>query len=133
MDSAPRENISLTTVQLFNWLLLLGMSGAGWLTVGWFVAKSIFIGGVLANISFALLKRDLLKLLGGPLEAAKALFFIKYYLRLTALVVVLFLLVRYQQVHTIGLLVGLSTVLLSIVVTMAGAVKKMYFRVEEAS
>jgi len=133
MNSAPREDISLTTVQLLNWLLLLVMSGAGWALAGALVAKSIFIGGAVVNVSFALLKRDLVNLLAGELEAARARFFIKYYLRLAVLVLVLFLLVRYQQVHTIGLLVGLSTVLISIVATMAGAVKKMYFRVEEAS
>jgi len=98
-----------------------------------FAAKSVFVGGAVANISFMFLKKDLIKLLGGPLEAAKVRFFIRYYIRLSVVVIILFLLVKYQVVNTIGLLLGLSTVLTSICITAAGEVKKIYFNFKEAS
>ncbi len=127
------SDISLRKIQIFNWVLLLVMSGAAWPISSPLIAQSVFLGGAVANISFWFLKRDLLRVLNGPLRAAKALFFIKYYLRLTLLVIVLFVFIRYKLVHFIGMLVGLSTVMLSIGVSVASAVKKMYFSIKEAS
>ena len=57
----------------------------------------------------------------------------RYYARLSVVVVVLFFLVKYQKVHIIGLLVGLSTVLLSIGIAVTGAAKRLYFNLKEAS
>ena len=126
-------DFSLKQVQIVNWLLLGVISGAGWLMFSAFVAKSIFIGGVIANISFLFLKKDLIKLLSGSLQVAKVLFFIRYYARLSVMAVILFLLVKYQVVNIIGLLLGLSTVVMSIGITVAGEAKKFYFKVKEAS
>lgn len=127
-DPAPGavSDLSLRKMQAFNWLLLVVMTGAAWATYSAFIARSVFLGGAVVNISFALLKRDLLLVLNGPLQAAKVSFFIKYYLRLTLLAIVLFLLISSKLVHIVGLLVGLSTVVLSIGVVVAGAAKKMY-------
>jgi len=121
-----QADVPLSKVMLFNWLLLLPLAGGGWLLYSGFVALSVLAGGVVANLSFLFLKRDLGGLLRGPLEGAKAQFFIRYYLRLAVVVVVLFLLVKYRKVHIGGLLVGLSTVLLSIGLAVAIAVRKIY-------
>lgn len=127
------SDISLRNIQVLNWLLLAVMAGAAWLIWSAFIARSVFLGGAIVNISFGFLKRDLLMVLSGPLQVAKVRFFIKYYLRLTLLVIVLFLLVRYRLAHIIGLLAGLSTVVLGIGVNVAGAAKKIYFSMKEAS
>ena len=84
------------------------------------------MGGAIANVSFLFLKRDLLRLLSGPLEAVKPLFFMRYYLRLSVVVGVLFLLVRFQKVHIPGLLVVLSTVLLGIGLAVMAAARSIY-------
>lgn len=126
-------DFSLKKVQIFNWLLLVIMTGAGWLIFSVFIAQSIFIGGTIANISFGFLKKDLVKVLSGPLEVTKVRFFMKYYARLAVVVVILFFLVKYQKVHVIGLLLGLSTVLVSIGLTVTGAARKIYFNAKEAS
>jgi hypothetical protein len=122
---SPGE-VSLTKVMLFNWLLLGVLTGLAWLGYSGFHARSVFIGGAIANVSFLFLKRDLLKLLAGPLEAVKPLFFMRYYLRLFVVVGVLFLLVRFRMVHTPALLVGLSTVLLGIGLAVMVAAKGIY-------
>ena len=132
-ENAGQGDFSLKRLQVLNWLLLGIITGASWLMFSAFAAKSVFVGGAVANISFMFLKKDLIKLLGGPLEAAKVRFFIQYYIRLSVVVIILFLLVKYQVVNTIGLLLGLSTVLMSICITAAGEVKKIYFNVKEAS
>ncbi len=125
-SSASSGEMSLGKVMVWSWLLLGLLTGLGWLGYSDFHARSVFIGGAIANLSFLFLKRDLLRLLAGPLEAVKPLFFMRYYLRLSVVVGVLFLLVRFQKVHIPALLVGLSTVLLGIGLAVMVAAKGIY-------
>jgi hypothetical protein len=120
------KEVSLGKVIVFNWVLLGLLTGAAWLGYSGFHALSVLFGGAVANVSFLFLKRDLVRLLGGPLEAVKPLFFMRYYLRLSAVVGVLFLLIKFQLVHTLSLLVGLSTVLLGIGLAVMVAAKTIY-------
>jgi len=109
------EQATLKEIQLYSWTILLIMTGTAWfLTKDQLVAGSIVTGGLIANISFWLLKKDLTRLLQGELAAVKARFFIKYYVRLAFITIILFLIVRYGTVHIMGLLTGLSTVFISI-------------------
>lgn len=123
---ASSGEMSLGKVMVWSWLLLGLLTGLAWLRYSDFHARSVFIGGAIANVSFLFLKRDLLRLLAGPLEAVKPLFFMRYYLRLSVVVGVLFLLVRYRLVHTPALLVGLSTVLLGIGLAVTVAARSIY-------
>lgn len=123
--ASPGE-VSLSKIMVYNWLLLGVLTGLGWVGYSRFHALSVFIGGAIANLSFLFLKRDLVRLLAGSLEAVKPLFFMRYYLRLSVVVGVLFLLVRYQLVHTLALLVGLSTVLLGIGLAVMVAARSIY-------
>lgn len=116
-----------------NWLLLAGMTAAAGLFISPYFAKGLLIGGLIANISFILLKKDITRVLSGPLDAAKGRFLIKYYIRLTVLALILFFLVRYRSIHLVGLLVGLSTVVISIGIMVAGAAKRVALTAKEAS
>jgi hypothetical protein len=127
------EYFPLDKMGRMNWMLLLGMTAAGGLFISPSFAKGLFIGGLIANISFILLKKDITRVLAGPLNAAKGRFLIKYYIRLTVLALVLFFLVRYTSIHLVGLLAGLSTVVLSIGIMVAGAAKKVALTAKEAS
>ena len=127
------EYFPLDKMGRINWLLLVGMTAAGGLIVSPYFAKGLFIGGLIANISFILLKKDITRVLTGPLNAAKGRFLIKYYIRLTVLALILFFLVRYRSIHLLGLLAGLSTVVISIGITVAGAARKVALTAKEAS
>jgi len=127
------EYFPLDRMVRLNWLLLFGLAAAGGLVVSPYFAKGVFIGGLIANISFILLKKDITWVLAGPLNAAKGRFLLKYYIRLTVLALVLFFLVRYRSIHLVGLLVGLSTVVLSIGIMVAGAARKVALAAKEAS
>ena len=116
-----------------NWLLLVLLTTAGALFISPYFAKGLFIGGLLANISFILMKKDITRALAGPLKAAKGLFLIKYYIRLTVLALILFFLVKYKSIHLVGLIVGLSTVVLSIGIMVAAAARKVALTAKEAS
>jgi hypothetical protein len=127
------EYFPLDRMVRLNWLLLFGMTAAGMLFVSPYFAKGLFIGGLIANISFILLKKDITRVLTGPLNAAKGRFLIRYYIRLTVLALILFFLVRYRSIHLVGLLAGLSTVVLSIGIMVAGAARKVALTAKEAS
>ena len=131
--SHAAEYFSLDKMGRLNWLLLVAMTAAGGLLVSPSFAKGLFIGGLIANISFILLKKDITRVLSGPLNAAKGRFLIKYYIRLTVLALILFFLVRYRSIHLVGLLVGLSTVVISIGIMVAEAARKVALTVKEAS
>ena len=123
-------DISLRRVQIINWLALAGLTWVAWFLYSWFVARSVLVGGVIANVSFLFLQRDLLRLFGGELAAVKVRFFMRYYTRLAAVMVILFLLVFSRQVHIVGLLAGLSTVLLGIGTVVAGAARRIYTKLQ---
>ena len=133
MQNEALSDSMLQKVQFHNWLLLAIMSGAGLLFFSGQIAKSIFIGGLIVTVSFRFLKRDLTGLLQGPLTAVKGRFFIKYYARFALLALILFFLIRYRMVDPAAMLVGLSTVLVSIIASTASEAKKIYLSVKEAS
>jgi len=114
------------------------LSIGAWLYSPFFIAQSVFIGALLANVSYLFLKKDLKNflqgklLLSGKVQLAKAQFYLKYYIKLTALGLILYVLVRKQIAHPLGLLIGLSTVVFSIGITVASVVKKFYFTAKEA-
>lgn len=125
-------DFSLMTVQVCNWALLVTMTIAAAMTFSARIAVAVLIGSVIANVSFTLLKKDLTQVMKGPLQAVKVRFFIKYYMRLSVLAVMLYFLVRYGQIHVVGLLVGLSSVVVGIVVAAASQAKGIYFSGKEA-
>ncbi len=127
------SQISLNKIRLYNWLLLIVLSLAGWLTFSAAMAQAILVGSLISCVSFELTKKDLTRLMQGPLQAVKGLFLIKYYARLSLIAVILFCAVKYGALNIGGLLVGLSTVLISIGINVAPESKKIFFNLKEAS
>lgn len=130
---ASQAEFPLARVQLLNWLVLLAMLVGAWIYFSPAFAQSLAVGGLLANGSFIALRTSLEKIMAGPLNVAKLRFFMKYYARLMVLALVLYVLVRYWRADVAGLLVGLSTVVLSILLTAASELKKTYFTAKEAA
>lgn len=123
------EALPLRRIQLWNWILLAAMAVSSAVVFGGSFAQAVLVGGLLANSSFLLLKRDLSRLFAGELAAVKVRFFVKYYARLTLMAVLLFVLVKYGSLNIPGLLAGLSVVFLSIAgVAASAAIKTFKFR-----
>lgn len=133
-----QQEFPIHRVEILNWVVAGILSIAAWLYCPFFIAQSIFIGALLANVSYLFLKKDLKNflqgklLLSGKVQMAKVQFYFRYYIKLTALALILYVLVRKQIAHPLGLLIGLSTVVLSIGITVASVVKKFYFTAKEA-
>jgi hypothetical protein len=130
---SKEAKVSIRQVERLSWSLLAAMTIAGRLCFDDVVALSIFVGGTIVNISFWLLKRDLVKVLRGPLTGAKAHFLLKYYARLSVLAVILYFLLKHVPLDLFALLVGLSTTMLSIVITVVAKAKKILGNAKEAS
>lgn len=136
VKAADAGTALLASVQRFNWLLLAVLIGGGWYMFSWPVAKSVLIGGLLANVSFYLLRRDINRFMDNFSQAGmnwkavkqieKVSFFLKFYGRLAILAVILYLLVSRVTVDVVGLVVGLSTIMLSVVVVVLSKGSALY-------
>ena len=116
------ELLTPRRLKIANWLVLAVLTGAGGLWQGKEFALGILVGGLVAVINFHLLHQALRGMAqrataGSGIEAAitaKSYFASRRLLRFFALVLVIYLLVRHGWVNIFGLLVGLSTVVLTL-------------------
>jgi ABC-type branched-subunit amino acid transport system permease subunit len=109
-------------LKIANWVVLAILVVAGYLLGGREFALGVLVGGLVVVVNFHLLHR----FLQGSLERAQidreskgqaqAFFAAKQLLRFAALVVIVYFLVRHGWVNVIGLVVGLSTVVLTLTV-----------------
>ncbi len=129
---SKQDRLPLRKIIYFSWFLLLTLWLGSWLVFNLEVAWGVLSGGLIANFSFILLKRDITRLLQGELTSVKASFFIKYYVRLAVIAIMLFVIIKFQAVHLLGLLTGLSTIFVSVTaVTIRNAGKEL--NIKEAS
>ncbi len=118
----------LSYVQRFSWLLLAVLTAGSWYMFSGTVAQSVLIGGLLANVSFFMLRRDVDLFITNFSQAGmnwravrkleKVKFFLKFYGRLAVLAVVLYLLITWMSIDVIGLVIGISSIMLSVVIVV---------------
>ena len=113
--SSPRH------LKIANWSVLAVLVLAGYLWLGQEFALGVLVGGLVAVINFHLLHQALRGTFGrigaDPQEGAsqaRAWFAFRQLLRFFALLAIIFLLVGQGWVNIFGLLVGLSTVVLTL-------------------
>jgi len=111
-----------------NWVLFGVTSILGFSFLSSQVGLGIFFGGMLVTINFHLLAKTLKKALTPPHLASHNLVLAKYYLRFLISGFIIFLLIAGHIVHPIGLVVGLSVVVFSIILATACEVKKLFFK-----
>ncbi len=99
-----------------NWLILLLMSSVSFFVTGNSLTLGIILGGLVIIINFNILQHTIHKAFSpeGVMTGKMAVIF-KYYMRLLALGIIIYVLITHGWVDPIGLAIGLSTVVLSIV------------------
>ncbi len=122
------ELVLLVLIERFNLFVVALLTLGGWYLVSWQLAQSVLIGGALSSCSFFLLKRNVLpivdafSLVGDPeqiAQQAKSQGFVrKFYARLAVFAVLLAILGVNVSINIIGLVIGLSTVMLSIIIVV---------------
>lgn len=90
----------------------------------------VLLGGLIVTVNFALLFRTLKKALAPGNTSGYAPVLAKYYLRFMASAIIIFVLMATRIVHPIGLLIGLSVVVVSIVAALINELK--FHSVKEA-
>jgi len=104
-------------LRMVNWLVLLALSSAGYFIMSPFWTAGVILGGLIAIANFNVLQHTIRGAFfaEGIHQGARFSIVGKFYLRLLVMGVIIYLLVTRGWIDPLGLVVGLSTVLLSIV------------------
>lgn len=109
-----------------NWVLLAGASLLGWVVSPPAFARGILFGGLIVTVGFHMLYRTLKKAFNSPRRASFPAVMARYYARFVVSGVIIFFLISKRIVDPLGLLVGLSVVVASIILTTALSVRRLW-------
>jgi len=104
-------------LRMLNWLVLLCFSLASYFSMSPYWTAGVILGGLIAIANFNVLQHTVCRAFSpeGIHQGTRFSIVGKYYLRLAALGVILYVLITGGWIDPVGLAVGLSTVVLSIV------------------
>lgn len=111
-----------------NWVLFALASALGFLLAPPAFARGILFGGLLVTVNFHLLARTLRNALTPPHLTSHNVVLVKYYLRFMVSGFVIFLLIAGHVVNPVGLVLGLSVVVLSIILATLLEIKHLIFK-----
>ena len=123
-DADQDDALLVRMMTVGSMALLAALATGGYLLQGWVFAQSLLIGGLLVNGSFWLMQRDTRRLLrrigetGGDtvINAEKTRFLLRTFGRLVVLGLLLVALASRMPIDAIGLVTGLATVMVSVVI-----------------
>ena len=98
-----------------NWILFAAASIIGFILLPANYARGVLFGGLLVTVNFHLLARTLKKALTPPHLSSHHVVIAKYYLRFIGSGFIIFVLIAGHFVHPVGLIIGLSVVVFSII------------------
>ncbi|MBU0994533.1 MAG: ATP synthase subunit I [Proteobacteria bacterium] len=98
-----------------NWYLFFIASALGFLNLPFDVFMGILCGGLIVTVNFHLLSRTLKRALTPPNLTSHNVIIAKYYIRFIISGFIIFMLISKHIVDPIGLILGLSVVVVSIV------------------
>jgi hypothetical protein len=126
------ELLSPRTLKLANWAILVLLVALGYLWQGLQFGLGVLVGGLLVVFNFHWLHHNLKGLLEaaprlpeGRRGQAKVFFAARQILRFFVVLVVIFVLLRQDWVNVFGLVVGLSTTVLTLMVVAVIEVIKL--------
>ena len=111
-----------------NWIFFAAALLVGVLAFQLDFALGILAGGLIVTVNFHLLARTLKKSLTPPHLVSHNVIIAKYYVRFIASGVIIFFLISGHYVDPLGLFVGLSVVVASIVVATLRELKNLIFK-----
>ena len=111
-----------------NWLLFFAAGIAGTVMTSPGFSRGIIFGGLIVTVNFHLLYRTLKKAFTPPNIASHHGVLAKYYVRFGVSGVIIFLLISKHIVEPLGLIVGLSIVVVSIILATMLEITKIIFK-----
>ena len=118
----------LIFVKRANWILFAAASIMGFILLPANYARGVLFGGLLVTINFHLLARTLKKALTPPHLSSHNVVIAKYYLRFIGSGFIIFVLIAGHFVHPVGLVIGLSVVVFSIILATLREFTKLIFK-----
>ena len=118
----------LTFVTRSNWILFLAASILGFILLPADFAKGVLFGGLLVTVNFHLLAGTLRKALTPPHLSSHNLIIAKYFLRFIGSGFIIFVLIAGNYVNPVGLVIGLSVVVFSIMLATLCEITKLFFK-----
>jgi hypothetical protein len=114
----------LKKFELTNWIILGIFIILGFIFMPVRFALGMLLGSIISIANFYWLGRDLRKVFSTLTERASSSIMFKYYIRFAVTAVVLYFIISYELVDVIGLLIGLSTVIIAVILTTIAAYSK---------
>jgi hypothetical protein len=114
-------------IELTNWIILFVIFIPSLIFAPIKFSLGILLGGFICILNFHWMEKGLQGMFQKTGGNVKGPIMVKYYIRLAITGVVLFFLIRYETVNIIGLLIGLSVVVINMTVTMIVALTKKNF------
>jgi hypothetical protein len=118
----------VTFVTRANWILFAVTSIVGFIFMPAGFARGIFFGGLLVTANFHLLARTLKKALTPPHLTSHNVVIAKYFMRYIGSGFIIFVLIAGHFVNPLGLIIGLSIVVFSIMLATLCEFKKLIFK-----
>ena len=109
-------------------MLFIGATLAGGFFAHPDFAKGIVFGGLIVTVNFHLLYRTLRKAFAPPRLASHNVVLAKYYMRFVLSGIILFFLISKRVVDPLGLILGLSVVVASIILATVVELTKLIFK-----
>jgi hypothetical protein len=104
-------------LEITNWILLAVLVAGSLLLRSGRFSLGILLGGLISIINFHWLYRNLLGVFKKHLNRARAALMLRYYLRLAVTAIALYWIISRNLADVIGLVIGLSVVVMNIVLT----------------
>lgn len=102
-------------IEFSNWIILAVIFIPSLCFAHYKFALGVLIGGLISIVNFYWMEKSLRGAFGKKAGSVKGAIMAKYFLRLALTGVVLYFLISHDTVHVIGLVIGLSVVIINIV------------------
>ncbi len=111
-----------------NWVILLVLVSVSYFLMKHAFTTGIIVGGLMVIANFHVFQRSIFQAFSpdGPRRVKKASVIAKFYLRLLTMGVLIYLCITQEWIHPVGLAIGLSIVVISIVVLGIHMIRKSF-------
>ena len=124
-----KDEALLKRLEQFNWVLLALLASGSFVFFSRKFALGVLAGGILAVANYYLVKRSLRRALDPERQGkTRLLYLLKYGLRFVALGLTIALLLIKGWVNPLGMLLGLSTIVLGIALVGVVEARKLFFK-----
>ena len=111
-------------IEIANWIVLAILFIASWIFTPFEFYLGVLLGGFISILNFYWMERGLRGIFTNTAGNVKGNVMVKYYIRLVLTAIVLYFLIANGTVNVIGLLIGLSVVVINIIITLITTMAK---------